>query len=96
MTSAMDRSAAGLLPACSRTFDAVDLRDVRMIERRERPGFAVESRDAVGVASDQLGKDFQRDVAAEPGVARAKHLPHAAFAEFGNDSIGAELCSGCE
>ncbi|MDO8679378.1 MAG: hypothetical protein Q7R30_12555 [Acidobacteriota bacterium] len=36
-------------------FETVNLRDVRMVQRREGPGFARETRQPVGVACEQLG-----------------------------------------
>ena len=63
--------------------EAVDLRDVRMIQRGERLRFALEARQAVGVGRERLGQDLDRDVAIELRVARAIDLAHAACADSG-------------
>ena len=57
-----------------RLFKAVDVRDVRMVQRREGLGFALESRDALGISGEQLRQDLDRDVAIEPRVARTIDL----------------------
>ena len=66
-------------------FEAVQLRDVRMVERRERARFAREARDAIGIARDGFRKNLQRDIAIEARVTRAIHLAHAAGAERRED-----------
>ena len=71
-------------------FDAVDLRDVRMIERRECFGLALEPRKAFGVGSKDLGQNLERDVTIEAAVAGAKHFAHAAGADLLRDLIRAE------
>ena len=43
--------------------EAVDLRDVRMVQRGEDLCFPLESRKAVGVVGEVLGEQLQRDVA---------------------------------
>ena len=49
--------------------EAVDVRDVRMVQRRQRPGFAVEARAPVGVEGEGLGQDLDRDVPTQFRVA---------------------------
>ena len=66
-------------------FEAVDVRDVRMIQRREGLGFAGEPRQAIRIIRERVGQDLQRDVAIELRVARPIHLAHAARAERGVD-----------
>jgi hypothetical protein len=66
------------------------VRDVGMVQRRQDPGFAVEARQAVGVSGEFGRQDFDRDLAPEPGVARAMHDPHAALANLGGDLAGAD------
>ena len=65
-----------------------------MIQRREHLRFALEARHALGVVSERVGQHFHRDVAAEPGIARAVHLTHAARAEGGGDFVGAQFRTG--
>jgi hypothetical protein len=43
--------------------EAVDLRDVRMVQRGEDLCFSLESRKAVGVVGEMLGKQLERDIA---------------------------------
>ena len=62
-------------------FEAVDVRDVRMVQRREGLRFACEPREPIGIARERVGQDFDRDVAIQLRVARAIHLAHAAGAE---------------
>ena len=57
-----------------RFFEAVDRRDVRMIQRREQMGLALEAREPLGIGGKQLGQDLDGDVAPELRVARAIDL----------------------
>ena len=62
--------------------EAVDVRDVGMIQRRERLRFAREAREPIGIAARTTsGRTLMRDVAIELRVARAIHLAHAAGAD---------------
>jgi hypothetical protein len=53
--------------------DGVERDDVRMIERRGGAGFALEAREAIGVARKCLGQDLQGDVAMKIRIRRAIH-----------------------
>jgi hypothetical protein len=77
-------------------FAAVDGGDVWMIQRGERPGFTFEAGQAVGVMREGLGQDLDRDVAVQLRIARAKDLPHPAFANRCGDFVDAEAGAGCE
>ena len=44
-------------------FEAVDVRDVRMVQGREQPRFALEAADPIGIARKHRRQDFERDVA---------------------------------
>ena len=44
---------------------AVDRGDVRVVERREQLGLALEARQALGIAGEAVGEDLDRDVALE-------------------------------
>ena len=79
------------IPALVHDFDAVDRADVRMIERGEDLGLALEPRDAFGVACQGIGQRFDRDVPVEPRVARAVDFAHAAGAKRRSDFIGADV-----
>ena len=70
--------------------------DVRMVQRRQRLGFALEARQPLGVVGEGLGQDLDRDVATQLGVGRAIDLAHAAGAEGGDNFIRAEAGAGCE
>ncbi len=75
-------------------FEAVDVGDVRVIQRGERFGFAGEPRKALRIMRERLGQHLDRHVAIELRVARAPHLPHPAFAERSGDLVGAETGAG--
>ena len=66
----------------------VDLRDIRMIERRERRGFALEPREPIGIAGEEVRQDLERDVALQPRIARAVDLAHAAGANRVQHFVG--------
>ena len=57
-----------------RFFEAVDGRDVRMIQRSEDVCFTFEAGEAVGIGGEGLGQNFDCDVAIELRVARAIDL----------------------
>jgi hypothetical protein len=76
--------------------DPVDLRDARMVEARERLRFALEPLEPLLVRRELLGQDLDRDLAREPGVARAIDLPHRAGAERAQDLVACERLSGDE
>ena len=77
-------------------FEAVNLRDVRMVERRERLRFAREAREAIGVVGERVRQDFKRDVAVELRITRPIDLPHPAFTDLGRDDVDAEAGAGTE
>ena len=68
--------------------------NIWMVERRDSAGFLFEADEAVAFAREGFGKDFQRDFASEPRVAGAYHFAHAACAQWRDDFVWAELCSG--
>ena len=55
--------------------EAVERGDVRMIQRREEPGLALEARCALGIPSELVGKDLERDPPA-PAWDRGPDRPH--------------------
>src|SRR5262245_29991016 len=73
--------------------DLVRRADVRMLELRERTGFAVEALSEVRVEREDIGQDLEGHDAIEPRVARLVHLAHAARAEGRNDFVTAEPSS---
>jgi hypothetical protein len=54
--------------------NAIDGADVRMIERREDLGFAIEAGAPLGIACEYLGQHFDRDLASELGLPGAIDL----------------------
>jgi hypothetical protein len=67
-----------------------------VIERRQHLCFALKPRQAARVEREQLRLDFQRDVALQPGIARAIDFAHAATANRRDDLIDAELRARCQ
>ena len=74
--------------------EVVDGEDARMIQSGRRPGFALETTEAVGVAANRPGQDFDGDVTAKSGVAGPVDLAHAAGTKRRRDLVGAEAGTG--
>ena len=55
-------------------FEAVDGGDVRMIQRREDFGFALKTREAIGIGRDRRRKNLERDLALQLRVGGPIHL----------------------
>src|SRR5262245_23068138 len=100
----LDRTAAGALRQVlaldqlhhkrlhpRRSFEAIDRRDVGMIQRRERLRFPLEAGEALDVAGKAVRQDFDRHLAAEARVDRAIHRAHSTFAKLGQDRVRADL-----
>ena len=68
-------------------FQPVDLGDAGVIERRERPCFELEARDALQIAGELIRQDFDGDVPAEPRRAPID-LAHPASANQAGDFEG--------
>jgi hypothetical protein len=51
-------------------FEALDVRDVRVVQGRERLGFACEPSQPVGIVRKRVREDFERDLAIKLGIAR--------------------------
>ena len=73
--------------------EAVDLRDVGMVERRQDFRFALEPGEAVRVAGERLRQDLDRHRASEPRIRRAIDLAHAARAEGARDLVLPDSCA---
>jgi hypothetical protein len=58
-----------------------------MIQRGQRPGFALESRDAVCILRDGIRQHFDGDRARQVAIGGSIHLAHAPFADLGGDLI---------
>ena len=70
--------------------EAVDRRDVGMVERGQHLRLALETRQRSALAREALGQDLERHVALERRVVRPEHLAHAARAELAEDAIDAD------
>jgi hypothetical protein len=84
-----EMAAAGFL-------HAVESRDAGMIERSERPGFALEPGDTIGVGREGVRQNLDRNIASKLCVAGAADLAHAARAKERHDLIRAEPDAGSE
>jgi len=78
----------------ARIFQAVDVRDVRMVQCSERLRLASEPRQAIGIAGEGVRKDLDRNLSLQLRVGRSIHQPHAAFADLGGDFVDAEASAG--
>ena len=65
----------------------IDLRDVRMVERRQRLRLALETGEPVGIGREELRQDLDGNVAIEFQIAGAIHLAHAAGAQKRHDLV---------
>ena len=74
----------------ARFFETMDVRDVGVIQRRQRLRFAREPGQAIGIAGEGVRQDLQRDVAIQLRVVCAIHLAHATCAEGGANLIRAD------
>src|SRR5437773_2218004 len=78
----------------ARFLEAVNRRDIRMIERREELRFAPEPRNTVAIQRERFRQYFQGDVAIERRVSRAIDLAHAARAEWPGDFVRSKPSPG--
>src|SRR5581483_2440212 len=69
------------------TADVVNGADVRMVERRSRPRFALKALQRLWIASQRIRKEFQSDVAPKAAVLRLVDHAHAAAAQLRDDVI---------
>ena len=70
--------------------------DVRMVQARDGPGFALEALETGWVGSHVGGKDLEGHVAIEPSVPGAVHLAHASGADEGVDFVRTKPRAGGE
>ena len=73
--------------------NAVDRRDMRVIQGREQLRLPFEACEAVTRPRPLPRDDFQRDVAAQREIARAPHIPHTAAAEQRDDLVRPDPCT---
>ena len=74
--------------------EAVNLRDMRVVQRRQDFGLTLESRQPLRVRRNRRGQHLDRNGTLQVGVRRPIHLPHAAHSDLGGDFIGAEASAG--
>ena len=67
--------------------DLVNRQDVRMVQRSRGASFLFEATEPIRIGAGR--QDLDRDVAAEPGVARAVDLAHPAGADERHDFVRA-------
>ena len=75
-------------PEIEVTGEAMDGRDVRVVERRKQPRLSFEAGAAVGVGEPGSGEHFNRDVAPEPRITSAIDLAHPARAKQADHLVG--------
>ena len=71
-------------------FDAVDCRDVRMVQRGEQTGLALEARQPLRIGQEQGRKNFAGDVSLQPKIAGAVDLTHPARPERSSDLVATD------
>ena len=76
--------------------DVIKRADIRMLQRRNRLGLALETLPGFGIIRKTGGQDLDRHSAVEPGVAGAVHLSHSASTERSQDFVRSELRSSGE
>ena len=74
----------------------IERTDVRMIELRDRPRFAVESFAELRIARERRRQDLDRDKAIESRVPRLVDLAHPAGAEGGLDFVRSKPSAGLQ
>ena len=69
-------------PRAAGLFQAMNRRNIRMVQRSEDLGFPAEPRHAIRVVRKKLGDHFQRDISIELGVGGTVDLTHATLANL--------------
>ena len=77
-------------------FDAVDVRDIRMIQRREHLRLAVKPCEPLGIRRHDLREHLDGYVAIQLRVVRPVDLTHPSGAELGADFIRTDPSSWTE
>jgi hypothetical protein len=83
-------------PRGSALFEAVDLRDVRMVQRREQLRLALEPGEPLGIVRERLEQHLDRNRAFEPRVARSINFSHATDTKRSGDFVGPHRIAGFE
>ncbi len=66
---------------------AVDLGDVRVVQRGQQLGFALEAGEPLGIGGERLGQHLDRHLAVERGVHGAPDHAHAALADLLDEAV---------
>ena len=74
--------------------DVVDRDEVRMVQCPGSARFLLEAAQSPGVRRDFVGKDLDRDVAADPRVTCAKHLTHPSRSDAASDLVRTDTTPG--
>ena len=74
--------------------EIVNGQNIRMGERRDRPGLPFESLPEVRRRSEMFGQDLDRHFAAQARVLRPVHLSHPSRADGSKDFVGTEARAG--
>ena len=67
--------------------DAINLRDVGMIQRSQHLRFALEPGQPLLILRQRSRQNFDRHFAIELGVGSAKHFAHASLAKLGSERV---------
>ena len=67
-----------------------------MVQRGEDLGFTLEPGQAFRVIGEEVGQDFEGDIAPDLRILGPIDLAHAALADEGGDFIGAEARTWCQ
>ncbi len=62
-------------------FKTVNLCDVGMIQASKDLSFTLESQQTIGIISEMIRQEFQRDITLQFGIKSTKHHTHAAFTQ---------------
>jgi hypothetical protein len=73
-----------------RTFESVHRGNVRMVQRSQQAGFALESGEALRITREDVGKDLERNITVETGIPREVDFTHRAGTEQAANLVGAE------
>lgn len=76
------------------TAEAVDLGDVRVIQRGKRLGFPPESSQAITISCHEVGQDFQCDLSIQDSIACAVDLAHPTRTKQRDDFVWADAGPG--
>jgi len=71
----------------------IDLRDMWVVQRRERPGFALESIEAIRILRESGSEHLDGHVTLEFGIARAVDLAHPASTKRRDNAVRTELAA---